>query len=41
MAEKEEKLWPRAEILVEPRVARWFTFNPKFPIWVNLEGHWN
>jgi hypothetical protein len=25
----------------ESRVARWFVFKPKIPIWVNFGGHWN
>jgi hypothetical protein len=26
---------------MEPRVARWFVFKPKFSIWKNLGGPWN
>jgi hypothetical protein len=25
----------------ETRVARWYVFEPKIPIWVNLAGSWN
>jgi hypothetical protein len=25
------------EIKIDSRVARWYIFNPKIPIWVNLE----
>jgi hypothetical protein len=34
--EKGEK---KKKILFSARVARWYIFKPKIPIWVNLGGH--
>jgi hypothetical protein len=31
----------RARALQRPRVARWFVFKPKIPIWVNYGGPYN
>jgi thiol-disulfide isomerase/thioredoxin len=33
-------LW-HATLWVAIRVARWFVFKPKIPIWVNFGGPWN
>jgi hypothetical protein len=28
-------------LILQSRVARWFIFKPKIPIWVNFGGPWN
>jgi hypothetical protein len=37
----ETKAMSSLNFAVSGRVARWFVFKPKIPIWVNFGGSWN
>jgi hypothetical protein len=32
---------PGKKVALQTRVARWFVFKPKIPIWVKFGGPWN